>query len=552
MHHRVALLHPLLIAGVPALSLAAENPGQYRFTDLLTVLGVVVLGAGLALAAATFVLRRWERSARAEQLAAMLVTVAVFWFFYYLGISRTLQRTPWLAPPRGALPLVLLASVAAVALLARRPAALAAVNRVVAIAGAILVGMLGVRVAGHQLLAARAVAGSQLVRSLAAPVPVGAVPAGRNDPRRDIYLVVLDTRINSAVLRERFGASDAPFEDSLRALGFTIPRDMQSNYAQSVVSLASILNFEHVTRLAVDVGPDSRDYSLPRHLVAHNRAARFLKGQGYKYVFFPSSWYSLTERSPTADEQFEARTELDLVDELRRTEFRRRLVRSTMLMKSPRARAANYAEPTHYFRSFDGLARLAEDTAPTFAFAHFLLPHAPFLVDEECRPSARPLLTGLELDTPEVRAGYLAQLRCTNRLVLDFATTVLRRSPTPPIILIVGDHGTQLTDPGFWARPDRVSAEFVRERFGAFGAFYAPDGGDTLFAGRVTLVNVLRQVLRHYFGAALPLASDAQFISGDLLYRFYRRDRLRLVERPGAARAAAAQAAPPSSGRAND
>jgi hypothetical protein len=82
---------------------------------------------------------------------------------------------------------------------------------------------------------------------------------------------------------------------------------------------------------------------------------------------------------------------------------------------------------------------------------------------------------------------------------------------------------------GFYAHSERVSTGFVRERFGAFGAFYLPAGGDSVFGEPVTLVNVLGNVLRYYFGADLPRSADSMYVSGEQLYRFYPVDR-RLLE----------------------
>jgi hypothetical protein len=129
-----------------------------------------------------------------------------------------------------------------------------------------------------------------------------------------------------------------------------------------------------------------------------------------------------------------------------------------------------------------------------------------------------------EANTPDQRAAYLGQLRCTNRLVLDMVTTVLRRSRTPPIILIVGDHGTRFSNAGYWRRPAEISPAFARERFGAFGAFYAPAGGDSAFVEPVTLVNVLRSVFRYYFGAELPPLPNDAYMTGNMPYAFHRVD----------------------------
>jgi hypothetical protein len=133
----------------------------------------------------------------------------------------------------------------------------------------------------------------------------------------------------------------------------------------------------------------------------------------------------------------------------------------------------------------------------------------------------------------------VGQVRCVDRLVLDLVMALLRRSSTPPVILVVGDHGSRFADVGFYGHPESVSTAFVRERFGAFGAFYLPAGGTTAFHEPVTLVNVLGNVLRYYFNADLPPSSDEMYVSGQQPYRFYRVDP-RLLETAGSPGARAA------------
>jgi hypothetical protein len=323
------------------------------------------------------------------------------------------------------------------------------------------------------------------------------------------------------VLREVLGFDNTPFEDSLRALGFVVPGSMRSNYTQTVTSLTSLLNSAHVTGIARDVGETTTDFSLPKYLVEHNRAARFLKARGYRYALFPSAWWSVTEHSPLADLEFDARPEFRLADEVRRTELRLAVLRSTLLRNSLRRERG---DADFYRRTFAGLREMPADPAPTFTFAHVLLPHIPYIFDEACRPLASPIPSTAEDDSPAQRAAYVRQVRCVDSLVLDLVTTLLRRSATPPVILVVGDHGSRFTDARYYQRPDRVSPAFIRERFGALGAFYLPAGGEQAFDEPVSLVNVMGNVLRYYFSADLPLSPDDRYVSGLQPYRFHRVD----------------------------
>jgi len=423
-------------------------------------------------------------------------------------------------------PVGLVMTAAAVVWLVRAPGEhLAAVNRFLRAAGLFVVAL-----PTTQLLVGR-VRGASRARSpfaaaLARPIPVRT--ATSHTPLRDVYLIVLDGHANERVMHEVFGVEHLPFADSLRKLGFVVPRDMRSNYTQTVLSLPSLLNFEHVTPFAHDIGETSGDFSLPRQLIANNRTVRFLKKRGYKYVLFPSAWADLTENSPLADERFEARPGFDLATALKRTELRLAVARSTPL----RGRLQRqHGDSLHPVRSLHALPDVAADPAPTFTFAHVLLPHIPYALDAHCRSVPHPITDATEANTPAQRAAYLAQMTCADDLVLGAVTRLLRESTVAPIILIVGDHGSRFTDVKYWTHPSSITPKFARERFGAFGAFYLPDGGAREFGESVTLVNVMRNVLRHYYGADLPPLADDMYVSGEHAFKFYPVDPRWLAER---------------------
>jgi hypothetical protein len=516
------LLYPILFAVSLVFGIAAMGAGQYQARDLAIVSAMVALATALTLVLVLAVTRLVDRSDRALPLGAALTMVLVAWFFYYEPAQRAAQEIAWrLSRDPVLVPLGLLATVGLLVWLFRQPRdRLVAVNAFMTRFGVLLLLFVVVQLAmsgGPALRARRSV----LVRQLSEPLRVSsAVPAVRNQPKRDIYLVVLDAHANSRVAREEMNDHDTSFEDSLRTLGFTIPRAMHSNYVETILSVPSLLNSSHMTQLAQDAGVTTTSFALPRYLVENNRTARFLRSRGYKYVLFPSMWWMQSQHSPIADVEFNPRPAPTIENELRRTELRQAVVSSTLL----RFRRWNALNPSHEFRTMEGLKRVPADPAPTFAFAHVLLPHPPYYLDASCHPVAHPITSDQEDGSPAQRAAALAQTRCVDRMVLDLVTTLLRDSPVPPVIVVVGDHGSRFSAPKFAKHPDSLPTEFMRERFGAFGAFYLPAGGDSAFTGSVSLVNVMGNVLRYYFGVELASSPDDMYVSGDFLYRFYQVD----------------------------
>lgn len=530
MRRLITLLYPILFAVALVLGVAARAAGQYRGVGLAQVTVIVALATALVLALVYATVRLVDRTERSAPLAAALTMLVVAWIFFYVPLQYAASAITY----RGSRDVVLfpvgaLVTIGLVSWLFRQTSErLAGVNAFMTRFGLVLVALVAAQVAMSGETPARA-RRSTLVRQLAEPVRVidPAAPAARNTPKRDIYLLVLDGHPNARVVREAMGYDITPFVDSLRALGFTIPREMRSNYAQSILSIPSLLNGEHLIQLAEDAGATNTSYALPRYLVENNRSARFLKSQGYKYVFFPSAWWTQTRHSPIADSEFNARPDFKLANEVRRSELRQAVLNSTLLRYLPEAGIDTLFD----FRTMRGIREMPADTAPTFVFAHFLLPHVPYYLDEQCHAVQRPILPTMEDADPAQQGPYLAQLRCVDRLVLDLVTTLLRTSRPAPVIIIVGDHGSRFAGPTFVDRPESVSTALIRERFGAFGAFHLPAGGDSLFTGSVTLVNVMRNVLRYYLGADLPPRADDLYISGTRPFLYYKVDSTGYLER---------------------
>jgi len=158
------------------------------------------------------------------------------------------------------------------------------------------------------------------------------------------------------------------------------------------------------------------------------------------------------------------------------------------------------------FGWFGGHGLAGTGGRPRFVFAHILKPHEPYVFKQDCEVQSRQR----EDDYPGL---YIGQLQCVNRLLLATVRRIQAESSVPPVILLQGDHGSKALHAFAYHRPEEVPPQAARERFGAFGAYYLPGDGAEAFGDTVTVVNVLGNVLRHYFGAHLPRSGDEQYIS---------------------------------------
>jgi hypothetical protein len=522
MNGRLKLLYPFLFAILPVLLIVQRNPGASTSADAASVIVTLLAGCTLVyVVVALIIVRRgfWT------PVAALIVFAAIVWFYWYdtlIGLARRFWRG---APPPLIAAVGLALTVALLFWVARRPRYLERATTFFTLTGVLLVAWFGFNILRSKIAEQRAIGRSALLAELARPIQA----SGGREPMRDIYLIVLDEYANSSVLREVFGFDNRVFEDSLRQLGFTIPRVTQSNYIHTTLSLPSLLNFAHLTRLGAELGERSNDPTLPNYLLENNRTVAFLKSHGYKFLFFPSQWWISTQTNRNADWTFHAWQGFSLGREATRSDLRRSLVNTTMLSLLQK----NYShDADHVKRTLATLVKVPEQTGPTFAFAHILSPHRPYAVFADCRPrNDRVPLGGPWV--PQRRQVYVDQVQCVNRQVLSVVTQLLHQSPVPPIIILQGDHGTPTLGYDKAASARAVSPPQARERFSPFGAYYLPDGAGTAFADSVTLVNVFQKIFSHYFGAEVPPAPDRLYFSMDETpFRFVEFDRRTYVALP--------------------
>jgi hypothetical protein len=500
--------YPFLLAFVPILYFAASNPDQFEFGALATMLGIAVAVCGLAYALAALA-TGGRGPAALPPFVALLVAAC---FFGYPMVIRRLWGDPVHAPHAILIPAGLALLAALLWWIRRREQLLEGVGRYLTLVGALLVGWSTFQIGAGWFRGHSAISRSALARELARPIEG---PASLSQPKRDIYLIVLDEYANSDVLRERFGYDNRPFEDSLRALGFHVPELVRSNYLHTLLSLPSMLNSAHLDGLEHEMGPKSRHPALPNYLLDHNRVVPYLEARGYRFVFFPSQWWYSTSGSSVADAEFHPWAGFDLIRGMSDGELQRTVGGVTVLRYFDRD---HRWEADHVRRTLGGLAAVPHAGKPAFVFAHILKPHNPYVFNRECGTLGR------QKEVDEV-APYIEQLQCVNRLLLATVHQILRASEVPPIIILQGDHGTSLLGATGYPRAGEVPPAAARERFGAFGAYYLPAGGVAAFGDTVTVVNALGNVLRYYFGAHLPRAGDEQYISpADFPYAFRKVD----------------------------
>ncbi len=516
--NRIIVIHPFLFTLFPILSLYADNISQEPFNSVIRSLVVGAAAVGLLLGLLRLVLKDLHRAGLAATLAALM-------FFGYGSAAHLLEkpagnRTVWLAVAWVALLLageawifIRLRGVPKMAtciLNAAGAAALAACLYAFAIAGAHALST-----GAAQLMPAQPVSAAQplAVEPSLFQVPDQAqIPVTGEQPP-DIYYIILDGHARSDVLSEIYGYNNQPFIDFLQSRGFTVASDSHSNYDQTALSLASSFNFRYLDQM-MTLGPTSADRTPLTELINHSAVLDFLKARGYHSVAFSNGF---PETELTGADQF-------IRDPQALNGFELSMLSNTL------GGAALSADMVQNYRQrilweVSELEKQVGQPGPKFVFAHFILPHPPFVFRPDGTPVRLDSADGSQYSgtRAEYHDGYRDEVQYADTLAEQMIISILDHSARPPVIVLQADHGS-----GLYLDWNSEANTCLRERFSILNAYYLPGKKAPQNAGQnagkrinparapyasITPVNSFRVVFDTYFDADLPLLPDRSFYS---------------------------------------
>ena len=474
-------LHPQLLAVFNALVLWAQNFDEVSVTDVVPIALAALLFSVLVSAATARLYRVTGRAA----VAASFIVIATFAYVdVYDQVQDLVQGH--VRHIRYRYGLIALATVVASGLWWLRRARLDD-HRVNAFLGrfaaALVAACLG------WLAVSWSTSGSGGPVESIRPGPSGeAVTVERPARPRDVYYLVFDRYASNETLSQHYGYDNTSFYDRLRQRGFYCAPDSRANYPKTAMSMASALNMRFL-----DAEIEGIRAYFPA--VMDNRVVRLFKQMDYE-VHHLGNWYEPLRTSPHADVNFRISP---LPSELADVFYHRTPLGHLMNYTLSRT----YGDPRLPLGKFSTLAEVARQDEATFAYAHFLLPHAPFIFDRQ--GSLVPRSVRKSGDNREL---YIDQLIFANQRILGLVDEILAVSDPEPIIVIQADEGPFLDDED--QQNSRVTS--MRKRTGIISAFLLP-GIDvaSVVPPQVTPVNTFRIVFSTHFGADLERYPDRVF-----------------------------------------
>jgi len=238
-----------------------------------------------------------------------------------------------------------------------------------------------------------------------------------------------------------------------------------------------------------EISKDNTPFNI---LISNNKVMQYLKTEGYTTVNISSGW-SLTEKLQAAD------FNLCFTDKYIDSELLIMLTRTSILLPIS-SDLFEKGQRDIILCSFSELSKIHQRVDdPVFVFAHFLLPHPPYVFGPNGEPAHPDVF---DLDVWD-KKGYLDQIKFSNKKIIEFIEEVTSDKTNPPIIIIHGDHGS-----GFTADLYNLTKEMMIERAPIFNAYYFPGNPQLMPYDNITPVNSFRVVFNAYFDEELELLED--------------------------------------------
>jgi hypothetical protein len=313
----------------------------------------------------------------------------------------------------------------------------------------------------------------------------------------DIYLVVLDEYAGRTALQEQFGYDNSGFEEQLGERGFHVVNESRSNYNFTPYSVASLLNMSYPV-LDMKAGNPGNIHNC-YNLIGNSSVVGFLQKQGYR--FYNHSIFDFREAPafrrngflPAGTRFITSQTLLSRMESDLRADLLTGKLKLNALLK-----------PVTYEHLHNNRAILSKTeelaaqrpSSPKLVYAHLMMPHYPYYFDSSGRELPFEELTR---EGSHNKSNYVQYLRYCNGRILQLVDRIMKSSVSPPIILLVSDHGfrsyTQQQDRSFY--------------FMNLSAIYLPSKNYSGFYDGLSNVNLFRILLNKQFGQDLALRKDS-------------------------------------------
>jgi hypothetical protein len=342
----------------------------------------------------------------------------------------------------------------------------------------------------------------------------------------DIYYIIPDGYANQHALNEYFNLSNQSFISDLEEKGFFIAPCGHSNYIQTLLSVSSIMNMDYLHN---DIGQLEHHYADRLPIMKHfmeSRLEDILLSHNYEIHEASSGFLIQNEnknyRASISAPEFSLKPWHSFINQTP-------IVQLLNLFVGEKNNPLNIYKihRDSVLKSFADLKDITtyETQQPKFVFAHFMIPHTPFVFDADgayIDHAHVPFsITNLNKSffEHEFKNGwdthytdyYGPQIAYTNQLLKNAIDHIKAQKRDRPLVIILqADHGSKLGLNRYDKEDSRLD-----EVFSVLNAFYFSDGYYDRLQPDMSNVNTFRIVLNKYFGQDLALLENKAFFTKD-------------------------------------
>jgi len=492
--------YPILFAAYPVLSLLGHNIQEVFLRTGLRPLVYIVGGAVVVWFAFWFLTRSLQKS-------ALLTLLAIVLFYSYGRVYQALKTVEFagtiLGRHRYLLPLWTALGALGGRLIFKRCRENNNLTLLLNMFSIFLLVIPLYQIVEYELRAGRAQ--NFALESVSTENLAGAALNPESLP--DVYVILMDAHLRTDVLQETFGLDKQAFIDSLTEMGFYVPPCSMSNYAYTPLSLSSFFNMQYLQELSPEFRPPNNDRAALYELVRHSSVRQIFESLGYTTYamvsYQPIAWTDADHYYQTVDLPSDDNS-------IALSNFERMLYDSTLARVffdykgtngSISSIPANYPYADHVRQQWfilNKLQEIASERGPKLVFAHLNIPHAPYVFHPDgtliANPPPLPWVTPISWE--EYIQYYSWGVQYGDNAILPVLRKILADSDTPPVILLLGDHGADSAN-----------------RLAVLSAFYLPEDVKSDISPNITLVNFFRVVFNGVFGANFDILEDVSYLT---------------------------------------
>lgn len=311
----------------------------------------------------------------------------------------------------------------------------------------------------------------------------------------DIYLIVADEYAGKKELEDIFSFDNSEFENALSNRGFHITKNTVANYKETIYSMASMLNMDYLKNLSVSGTVNHKDMLACRQLIKKNLLINYLKLE--KYKIYNNSFVDIEHEEKVVQHLFPTNRELlthqTLINRIIYV-FGAKLSSEKQIIKFKKRGLADNIK----VEQLTNQILLKKERQPKFVYTHFNMPHWPYFFNKKGKEVSIDSLTDAYKAN---KKAYIEYLEYCNTRFLNLIDNILKNSTSPPIILLMSDHGFRK-----FRDEEKVDPKYY---FMNLNAVFLPSGNYSGFYDGMSNVNQFRIILNTVFNQKLPMLKDS-------------------------------------------